>query len=254
MMKKILISVLVACSLFVVSMGSVLAADETETITDDEDDVYDMESDEEVSTKPNIDVVKVTYERQDDIVTITVTVKGEIENKGNIEEATEETDSIEYVAYQIAFLTSQESLYEIVYVNNGCQLGYSLSVESDVEMENLSEDDFSVDDSNLTISFALKNTSETYGSLEVATEDAKFSITTYEWFVDYASDFEEGGDGDGDSDGDGDGDGDSDGDGDGDGDGTGETDSSNSGILIFAVAIGVIVVMGVAVLVYIIRR
>ena len=257
MMKKILIPVLIACSLFVVSMSSVLAADETETITDDEDYVIDWLSETEedmfVSNKPNIDIVKVIYERQDDVITLTLTVKGEIEDRGDIDAiGGEAIEDIDYVSYVFALYMS-EAEYGIYYVNGRCQLGYYLPSDDEPSLENISENDFSVDGSNLTISFALKNTSETYESMEVVTEEAKLSSTTYEWFVDYAPDFEEGGDGNGDDDDDGDDDGDDDVDGDGNGN-TGTDDSSNSGILLFVAVIGVIAVIGVAVLVYIIRR
>jgi len=257
MMKKILISVLVACSLFMISMSSVLAADETETITDDEDDVMDWLSETEedmfVSNKPNIDIVKVIFERQDNVFTFILTVKGEIENKGDIDDVIEETEGAGYVAYSLNILTSQDSIYQILYVNNQCQLWYypSMEIEEVPEPDVLSEDDFIAEGSNLTISFTLKNTSENYDSLEVETAEVKYSLTDPEMFFDLAPDYDENG-GDGDDD-DGDDDGDDDVDGDGNGN-TGTDDSSNSGILLFVAAIGIIVVAGVAVLIYIIRR
>ncbi len=238
------------------SASSVLAADEFETIEDDEDDVYDAEADAEVSTKPNIDIVSATYEREGDDVTLTLTVKGSIENKGDLDELyDEDVTSIEYVAYQFALLTSIDTGYEIVYVNNQCQVTYYPSVDFDEtpETENLTEDDFSVLGSTLTLSFPLKNASETFFSLEVASEDATISLSSYEWFVDYAPDDFGGDPGDNGENGNDTQNG-NDTEPPTNGDDSPQQDTTSPNMLLFAGIIVAIVVVGIAVLVYIIRR
>lgn len=256
MKRKLILSLLMIGSLFIMSASSVLAADEFETIDDNEDDVYDAEADTEISTKPHIDIVSATYEREGSSVTLTLMVKGNIQNKGDIDELyDDEATSIEYVAYQFALLTSIDTGYEIVYINNQCQLTYypSVSYEDLPETENLTENDFSVDGSTLTISFPLKNASETFLSLEVASEDAKISPVSYEWFIDYAPD-----DFDDDPD---DGENGENGNGTQNGDDTEPTngdsnqkETSNTNLFLFAGIIIAIVVLGIAVLVYILRR
>ena len=248
MMKKILISVLVACSLFMISMSSVLAADETETITDDEDDVMDWfaenEEDVYVDNKPNIDIVEVIFSRDDNILTLTLSVKGQIQNKGNLDDVIEFTEGAEYIAYYFEIVTTTETAYEIYYVNNQCKLWYldDWEMEDYPDPEVVPEEDFNAAGSDIMISFSLKNSSEDIEYLTANVVEVKDSLEDPIFFADEVSFPSEGGDEDGDSDGD------------GDGDDAGEDDSSNSGILIFAAAIGIIVVAGVAVLIYIIRR
>jgi len=257
MMKKILISALVACSLFVVSMSSVLAADETETITDDEDDVMDWlaenEEDVYVDNKPNIDIVEVNFSRDDNILTLALSVKGQIQNKGNLDNVFEFTEAAEYIAYYFEIVTNTETGYEIYYVNNQCKLWYldDWEMEDYPDPEVVPDEDFNAAGSDLMISFSLKNSSEDIEYLTANVVEVKDSLEDPIFFADEVSFTSEGGDGDGDDDVDDDVDDDGDGDGDGD---TGTDDSSNSNILLFVAAIGIIVVAGVAVVIYIIRR
>jgi len=256
MKKKILILGLIVCSLFVVSMNSVVA-DETETITDAEDDVIDYWSiyDEivYVSTVPNIDIINATYEKEDEKVTLTLTVKGEIENTGNLDESIDETLEVyEYVSYSFSLYTTNDHYYIVSYMNKQCQLAYSELLDATPEIENISAEDFSAVDDTLAVSFTLKDTDDSYSSLEVGTEYVKLTLTEEAYYIDLAPDdiLDEDGDDDGDDD-----------QSSGDGGDSGETDNNNdsggldnSAILIFIAIIAAICIIGVAVIIFVIRR
>ena len=85
--KKLIILIALSSVLFISIMPPSIA-DTTEIVTDDEDDVMAMslsgDTGEQnyISTKPNLDITKITYFRSDQSseVTITLEVKGEIEN------------------------------------------------------------------------------------------------------------------------------------------------------------------------------
>jgi len=138
--------------LLIMSNVSVVAADETKTIIDAEDDVIDVFTGEP-SDYQNIDITELIYERDGTNVTVTMIVKGDIENLGDPEDYSGLEDSITYAF----FLVTSYSEYSIVYVNNYCVLliGY--------DEENIT--DFSVDGSILKINFNINNTDETYDSL-----------------------------------------------------------------------------------------
>lgn len=149
---NVLTLVTAVSSLLIMSNVSVVAADETKTIIDAEDDVIDVFTGEP-SDYQNIDITELIYERDGTNVTVTMIVKGDIENLGDPEDYSGLEDSITYAF----FLVTSYSEYSIVYVNNYCVLliGY--------DEENIT--DFSVDGSILKINFNINNTDETYDSL-----------------------------------------------------------------------------------------
>jgi hypothetical protein len=150
--EKMLIIALVASSLLIASISTVGAVDETRTITDAEDDVVDISG--ETYDYPNIDITEIKYEREGTNVTIAMTVKGNIENIGDI--YGEDWDNI--VTYMF-ILTTSFDMYTIMYVNNYCVLSTSY------EEKNIT--DYSVEDSVLEVNFNINNTDETYDSLAV---------------------------------------------------------------------------------------
>lgn len=171
---RTLLILLTLCSILLTF--TVNATEETKTLTDDVDDViiYDDTSEEEYTftdKKPNIDITTVKYTRSDEAVTIDFSVKGTIENKGNLEGF----DDI--VTYTVALNTDEHSYY-IVYINNTCQLIYDYSEE-----QNLT--DFTISGATLTINFDLMSNSETYDSMEATTGEINF---TTGFFIDEASD------------------------------------------------------------------
>lgn len=175
-MKKILIIGLIAFSLLITSMYSVVAAEEEKTFEDPSDDVVDMLLEEDVYTdqKPNIDIINIIYSKNGKDVTLSLEVKGEIEDRGDL-------DSDSAVVYNLILNTDKE-YYDIAYINNKCYLNEAET--------GISFDKDSTDDSIITFSFELVSADETYAVLAAQTTDYKItSLYDIEWF--YADDFED---------------------------------------------------------------
>ncbi|MCK5458320.1 MAG: PKD domain-containing protein [Thermoplasmatales archaeon] len=184
--EKVLILAMTICCLLIVSSINVAAAEETKTITDSEDDVVDVYSGK-IYDYPNIDITELKYEREGTNATITMTVKGEIENLGDFEDPTGLENSVTYTLT----LTTSFDTYFIYYVNNYCALQTSY--------DDLNITDFSIVGSTLNaleINFNINNTDETYVSLagesmylsiDLATEDyimATDAVPDYPLMVD----------------------------------------------------------------------
>ena len=166
---KILILAMVVGSLLITSTASVTAADKT--IIDAEDDVIDIEG--ELSNYPNIDIIELTYTKEGIRVTLTMEVKGEIENLGSLV-----GDLTDLVSYSLILTTSYDQ-YTVMYINSLCIL---LSSQGE---ENIT--DFSVTESILEVNFNLNNTDEIYDSLEG--DSAFFSLSGEgEYYIDIAGD------------------------------------------------------------------
>ena len=114
-----IVMLMIVCSLFIVSINSVVAVDET--ITDAEDDVLFLDESmvdfETTDQKPNIDIVGVGYKKVGKQVTLTLTVKGNIEDRGDIDD----NESTDFVAYFMDLGTS-EGDYLLTYINKECTL------------------------------------------------------------------------------------------------------------------------------------
>jgi len=147
-------------------------ADETETLTDPENDVMDYINQVYTTSKPNVDIISLTYHREGKEVTITLEVKGEIEDRGNINDILEGMTNIDLVLYYIELSTSSES-YIIRYVNGACNLSYSSG-----SWKNIST--FSVNNNVLTVWFDLLSSNETFDSISAGTTD----IDMPEWYED----------------------------------------------------------------------
>ena len=182
--EKVLIPAMAICCLLIISSINVAAAEKT--IIDSEDDVMDAITGE-IIDYPNIDIKELTYDREGINVTLTMTVKGEIENLGDLEEPTGLEDIITYALT----LTTSFDTYLIYYVNNYCALQTSY--------DELNITDFSIVGSTLNtleINFNINNTDETYVSLagesmylsiDLATEDyimATDAVPDYPLMVD----------------------------------------------------------------------
>jgi len=257
-MRKIWIVGLIVCSLFVVSMNSVVADDEI-TLTDEAGDVYDYIADENTTEKPNIDIRQLTYSKEGRTVTLTLTVEGSIENLGYMdyfrltldpegfyeeliltmnEAEIEEymiTIASDYIAYVFIFGNS-ENIYSVIYTNNEVLI-------TDDNSDQI-EGDFSVTDDKLSISFDLHNDTEDISEIEAGTMESSYSDDDYaEYSDDISGIFGDGDDTDTD-----------------DGD-SGETDNNNGSggadnttFLFFIAIIATICIIGVAVLIFVIRR
>ena len=176
---KITFLILVVSSFLVASMSSVVAADKT--ITDPSGDVTDIEG-EIVTEDPNIDIdnidiIEVTYTKEEQTVTLTLKVEGAIENRGDYSDLTEYDEGdlnldIDLAAYNFALTTSTQE-YAIIYVNNVCNLSYYLDnslISTDVST-------FSVNDNTLSIDFGLLDADETYDSVLASTLYMKFNFS-----------------------------------------------------------------------------
>jgi len=176
MMKKVVIAGFIVC-LFVVSAFPVHAADHEEKSfpPDPEDDVLDYSGEEPVSTdkRPNIDIIDITYLKESKKVTLTLTVKGVIENRGDINDE----ESFNFVSYMLSLYTLDHS-YTILYINNK----YNFTID-DEEVGELT--DFRYAGSTLTVIFDLKNKDETYAGLDAATMEMSLSGAYTDDFYDY---------------------------------------------------------------------
>ncbi len=170
---KVLILVMSIWCLFIGSMYSVSAADEEEIIEDPEGDVFDIMSEDLVTTneKPNIDIKRVAYSKTDGSkkVTMVLEVYGVIEDKGNIENL----DTLEVIITYVIGLVTTDGLstysYEITYINKNCTISHSESLEP----QNIT--DFEVDGGTLTIFFDLINANEIYEEMTI--QVLEFNLT-----------------------------------------------------------------------------
>lgn len=185
---KILILTMVVTCLFFASTTSVVAIEENEIWTDITGDVFTVdllgigESEEiiYVTEHPdvdveNIDIVEVTYSRENKNVDLTLKVDGIIEDRGElIDIVTLGYDNIDAVGYTFLLSTSNED-YTVSYANNKCQITYS-----DFTTLNLTEDDFSIDDlDTLVISFELNTDNETYDAITIEASYIKMNLSSF---------------------------------------------------------------------------
>jgi len=182
MFKKTLIVGLILCSFLIASVSTVIAADEEKSFTDPPDDVLDIDGND-VSTKPNIDVINITYTKKAKEVALKLIVKGNIENRGDlgiIENMDyDEEYSFDLVYYAIS-LYSLEHSYDILYINKKC----NFTIDSE-EVGKLTS--FSYVDSTLEFIFDLKDQDEKYTGLTVETADMSSLEESYmDSFMDFA--------------------------------------------------------------------
>ncbi len=162
----------------------VLPAGALEILQDGQNDVVTLNymtgeseiitSHSEIEVK-NIDLKRITFNQAGKRATVTITVYGRIENRGDIANTLDNPDvttfNFDYVQYGFTLITSDES-YQIMYINQKAQLIYS-----DYETVNLTGNDIVVNNDVLTISFDLKSDRETYDSLEVESSFIKINMT-----------------------------------------------------------------------------
>jgi len=153
MKKKALIIGLVVYFIILASTATVTAIDEFEEYTDEENDVIDIMG-ENVS-RPNIDIINVEYSRIGKNVKITLTVKGNIQNAGDLNDV----EKLPQIYYNFV-LETDENEYDIIYINKAVNSTYN---EEDVS--------YDVDGSDLEISFSLLSDEEVYDYLAVYTFD-----------------------------------------------------------------------------------
>lgn len=155
---------------------------DTITILDYEDDVVKVDIPElnytDISDKPNVDITALKYEQNEKSVTLTLFVKGLIENKGNLDDffnmstgKNPENFILNIVLYGITLHTSKE-YYRIYYVNN--EINITCLTQHNTYIESTS---FSAKGSVLHITFNLLNESEKYNIMHGVAAD--FNITSF---------------------------------------------------------------------------
>ena len=154
MKKTIIVAGSIFCLLLAVLANSVVATNNPITIEDDDHDVMDAMSMSGTAIArgihaDNIDITKITYYREDKTVTLTMQVKRQIENIGNIDDLEKIFDQrVEIAAYTL-ILTTTNNTYLLTYTNNVCNMPSG----TNGEYENI---DLPTTGNTLTVSFDLE--------------------------------------------------------------------------------------------------
>jgi len=171
---------MIISSLFLIATCSVQAADVT--ITDIIEDVssidYMTQETTVVTSHPlinvdNIDIVKATYSQEVTQATVTLQVRGTIENRGKIIDLYDEDSfgNLDFVEYDFQLTTSEQE-YTISYANQSGQ--YSDGVDTN----NLTSSDFTVTGDTLSITFPLVSAEEVYDNISVTSMFVKMNLTS----------------------------------------------------------------------------
>jgi hypothetical protein len=177
-LKNLCVITIIVSSLFLIATFSV----EAETITDGTGDVglldYLTGNASIVTSSPyinvdNLDLIKATYTQQGMQATLSLQVKGNIENRGTILDLInlDNFTTFDSVEYEFRLTTSEQD-YSVTYSNNTGQLLYESG-----EQINLTSSDFSVVSNTLTIFFTLTSTNETYTNLSVTSTYIKANLS-----------------------------------------------------------------------------
>jgi PKD domain len=176
--SKLWLITMIVSSLFLIATFSVQAADIT--ITDIIEDVssidYLTQGTTIVTSNPNIDVdnldiIKATYTQQGTQATVTVQVRGSIENRGKIIDLYDENSfgALNFVEYDFQITTSEQD-YTISYANQTGQ------ISNYIETRNLTSSDFTVVGDTLTITFSLTSAEEVYDNMSVTSMFVKMNF------------------------------------------------------------------------------
>jgi hypothetical protein len=177
--SNLMLITMIVSSLLLIATFLAQAADVT--ITDIIDDVssvdYTTQETTVVTSHPdinvqNIDITKATYTQQGTQATVTLQVRGTIENRGKIIDLYNQDSlgSLNFVEYDFQVTTSEQD-YTISYANQTGQVG------NGIDTTNLTSSDFNVVGDTLTIHFPLMNASEVYENLSVTSMFVKMNLT-----------------------------------------------------------------------------
>jgi hypothetical protein len=187
--KNILIAAMITSSLFLAAALPVQAADQIATDPSGDVSMIDIygEQSSYVTSSPdidvdNIDLTQLTYTKTGGSVTMTLQVKGAIEDRGSISVANgdypENLTEINDVEYQLMLDTnlvgSSADSYSIIYVNKFCQYT-TLNSENPINLT--SPNGFSVSGNTLTVTIPLTNSAEVYVRLNATTTFMKVNIS-----------------------------------------------------------------------------
>jgi hypothetical protein len=177
--KNLWIIPMIVSSLLLIATFSVQAVEITDPIGDVSSIDYLTGETKVVTSSPditvdNLDIIKATFTQQGIQATVSLQVKGNIENRGEILDLSSyDILNIDAVEYGFQLTTSTED-YTISYSNQTGQLtkGY--------EPINLTSSDFSVVGDTLTITFQLVSADETYDDLSVTSTFIKANLSSIE--------------------------------------------------------------------------
>jgi len=181
-LKNLWVITMIVSSLFLIATFSVEAADVT--ISDGTGDVSSVDyltgETNVITNSPdidvdNIDLIQATYTQQGTQATVSLQVKGNIENRGKIIDPYSEDilDVLNTVEYGFQLITSEQD-YLVSYSNETGQLIYGN------EQINLTSSDFSVVGDTLAISFTLTSANEIYSNLSVTSTYIKANFSSIE--------------------------------------------------------------------------
>lgn len=141
-------------------------------LIDGEDDVliFDYESGDIINdnVRPNVDIKKLIINRNGKCVNMSLEVKGQIENHGDINNS----NAMDCVVYFVHIFTNYTSSYEIFYVNNEFSMPYLINC-------------YSIENCYLNISFNLFTENEIIEDIEIVTMDSKTSDCYFDLYPDY---------------------------------------------------------------------
>ena len=160
---------IISISLFLMVVAVIspqMTAEETQTILDPVDDVIYTnaaeinEPQDEIQytdDRPNVDIVKMTYSHPDNSnqATIVIEVDGIIENRNDLDIDDIDPDSTDFSGSVVSYFVELEtsySAYQIEYVDENCTV-------------NQEDASFTVDGSELSITFDLERSNETFESI-----------------------------------------------------------------------------------------
>jgi len=178
--KNLWIIPMIVSSLLVIAAFSAQAVEITDVINDVSSIDYLTGETKVVTSSPditvdNLDIIKATFTQQGIQATLSLQVKGNIENRGKIIDpySMDPLNFIDAVEYGFQLTTSGED-YLVSYSNQSGQLTYGN------EQINLTSSDFSVVGDTLSIYFSLVSADETYEDLSVTTTFIKANFSTIE--------------------------------------------------------------------------
>jgi PKD repeat protein len=178
--KHLLVITMMVSSLLFIASFSVEAADVT--ISDGMGDVSSVDyvtgKTNVITNSPDIDVdnldlTQATYIQQGTQATVSLQVKGNIENRGKIIDpySNDPLTVVNTVEYGFTLTTSGQD-YSISYCNNAGKLSYG------AQQISLTSSDFSVVGNTLTITFTLISAAETYSELSVTSTFTKANFSS----------------------------------------------------------------------------
>jgi len=181
---------MIISSLVLIAAVCVEAADET--ITDSINDVSTIDyvtgettvitSSPDIDVK-NLDIIEATYTKQNTLITLTLQVRGVIENRGQFIDPYSSADILDYNAVEYGFdLSTSAEDYTLSYCNKSGQL----TIGS--EQINLTSSDFSVNGNTLSMFFTESSANETYTSLSATTTFIKANLSSIDSGFTYLSD------------------------------------------------------------------